>query len=70
MDTGYISAELDRRLAERGARLLRLSCRNRTPHPGEHLLKPVRRGSHRPAATRQDRRDLANRATGQALNRS
>jgi hypothetical protein len=41
-DKGYVSAELDRWLAERGARLLRPSYRNRTPHPGEHLLKPVR----------------------------
>jgi hypothetical protein len=41
-DKGYISAELDRWLAERGARLLRPSYRNRTPRPGEHLLKPVR----------------------------
>jgi hypothetical protein len=29
-------------LTERGVRLLRPSYRNRTPHPGEHLLKPVR----------------------------
>ena len=41
-DKGYVSAELDRWLAERGARLLRPSYRNRTPRPGEHLLKPVR----------------------------
>ena len=41
-DKGYVSAELDRWLAERGARVLRPSYRNRTPHPGEHLLKPVR----------------------------
>src|SRR3954468_20227397 len=39
---GYVSAELDRWLTERGVRLLRPSYRNRTPHPGEHLLKPVR----------------------------
>jgi hypothetical protein len=41
-DKGYVSAELDRFLAERGVRLLRPSYRNRTPRPGEHLLKPVR----------------------------
>lgn len=41
-DKGYVSAELDRWLAERGVRLLRPSYRNRTPRPGEHLLKPVR----------------------------
>lgn len=41
-DKGYVSAELDRWLTDRGVRLLRPSYRNRTPHPGEHLLKPVR----------------------------
>jgi hypothetical protein len=41
-DKGYVSAELDRWLTERGVRLLRPSYRNRTPHPGEHLFKPVR----------------------------
>jgi hypothetical protein len=41
-DKGYVSAELDRFLAERGVRLLRPSHRNRSPRPGEHLLKPVR----------------------------
>jgi Transposase DDE domain len=41
-DKGYVSAELDRFLSERGVRLLRPSYRNRTPRPGEHLLKPVR----------------------------
>jgi hypothetical protein len=41
-DKGYVSAELDRWLAERGVRLLRPSYRNRTPRPGEHLLKPIR----------------------------
>lgn len=41
-DKGYISAELDRWLAERGIRLLRPSYRNRAPRPDEHLLKPVR----------------------------
>ena len=32
-DKGYVSAELDRWLAERGVRLLRPSYRNRTPAP-------------------------------------
>ena len=41
-DKGYVSAELDRWLAEREVRLLRPSYRNRTPHPDEHLLKPIR----------------------------
>jgi len=41
-DKGYVSAEPDRWLAEHGVRLLRPSYRNRTPRPGEHLLKPVR----------------------------
>ena len=41
-DKGYVSAELDRFLAERGVALLRPSYRNRAPHPGEHLLKPIR----------------------------
>ncbi|MBO4210923.1 IS982 family transposase [Micromonospora echinofusca] len=41
-DKGYVSAELDRWLAERGVRLLRPSYRNRTPRHDEHLLKPVR----------------------------
>jgi Transposase DDE domain len=41
-DKGYASADLDAYLAERGARLLRPSYRNRTPRPGEHLLKPIR----------------------------
>jgi hypothetical protein len=41
-DKGYVSAELDAFLAERGVRLLRPSYRNRTPHPGEPLLKPIR----------------------------
>jgi hypothetical protein len=41
-DKGYVSAELDRYLAERGVALLRPSYRNRTPRPGEHLLKPIR----------------------------
>jgi hypothetical protein len=41
-DKGYMSAELDRWLAERGVRLLRPSYRNRIPRPDEHLLKPIR----------------------------
>ncbi|WP_203898995.1 IS982 family transposase [Virgisporangium aliadipatigenens] len=41
-DKGYVSAELDRWLTDRGVRLLRPSYRNRTPRPGEHLLKSVR----------------------------
>src|SRR5690242_11201185 len=42
VDKGYVSAELDGFLTERGARLLRPSYRNRAPRPGEHLLKPIR----------------------------
>ncbi|MER7499772.1 IS982 family transposase [Nonomuraea pusilla] len=41
-DKGYVSAELDAYLAERGVRLLRPSYRNRTPRPGEQHLKPIR----------------------------
>ncbi|SCG77329.1 IS982 family transposase [Micromonospora inositola] len=41
-DKGYVSAELDRWLDQRGVRLLRPSYRNRTPRPDEHLLKPIR----------------------------
>jgi hypothetical protein len=41
-DKGYISAALDRWLAERGVRLLRPSYRNRVSRPGEHLLKSIR----------------------------
>jgi Transposase DDE domain len=41
-DKGYASAELDRWLADRGVCLLRPSYRNRSPRPGEHLLKPIR----------------------------
>ena len=41
-DKGYVSAELDRYLADRGVSLLRPSYRNRAPRPGEHLLKPIR----------------------------
>ncbi|WP_431901420.1 IS982 family transposase [Nonomuraea sp. bgisy101] len=41
-DKGYVSAELDRYLQERGVRLLRPSYRNRMPRPGEQFLKPIR----------------------------
>lgn len=41
-DKGYVSAALDRFLAERGLTLLRPSYRNRPPRPGEDQLKPVR----------------------------
>jgi Transposase DDE domain len=41
-DKGYVSRELDSYLADRGVVLLRPSYRNRTPRPGEHLLKPIR----------------------------
>jgi len=41
-DKGYVSAELDRFLAARAVALLRPSYRNRSPRPGEHLLKPIR----------------------------
>jgi Transposase DDE domain len=41
-DKGYVSAELDRYLAERGVELLRPSYRNRAPRPGQRLLKPIR----------------------------
>ncbi|MEV0169447.1 IS982 family transposase [Nonomuraea fuscirosea] len=41
-DKGYVSAELDAFLTERGVRLLRPSYRNRTPRPSEELLKPIR----------------------------
>jgi hypothetical protein len=41
-DKGYISRELDTYLAEHGTQLWRPSYRNRTPHPAQHLLKPVR----------------------------
>jgi hypothetical protein len=41
-DKGYVSAELDQFLTDRGVRLLRPSYRNRSPRPGEHLLKPIR----------------------------
>jgi hypothetical protein len=41
-DKGYVSAELDQFLADRGATLLRPSYRNRRPRPGEQLLKPIR----------------------------
>jgi hypothetical protein len=39
-DKGYVSRELDAFLADCGVRLL--SPNYRTPHPAQHLLKPVR----------------------------
>ncbi|RAJ38340.1 DDE family transposase [Kitasatospora sp. SolWspMP-SS2h] len=42
-DKGHVSAELGRFLDRHGITLLRPSCRNRTPRPGEGLLKSVRR---------------------------
>ncbi|MDF2975427.1 MAG: transposase family protein [Actinomycetospora sp.] len=41
-DKGYVSRELDHYLAQHQVRLLRPSYRNRTPRPGEHLLRPIR----------------------------
>jgi hypothetical protein len=41
-DKGYVSRELDYYLDQHQVRLLRPSYRNRTPRPGEHLLKPIR----------------------------
>jgi hypothetical protein len=41
-DKGYVSAELDDYLHDRGADLLRPSYRNRTPRPGQALLAPIR----------------------------
>jgi DDE family transposase len=41
-DKGYVSAQLDRWLGERGVRILRPTYRNLPPRPGEHLLKPIR----------------------------
>jgi len=41
-DKGYVSNDLDRNLAARGIQLLRPSYRNKTPRPGEHLLKAIR----------------------------
>ena len=41
-DKGYVSKHLDAFMAERGLTLLRPSCRDRKPRPGEHLLKPIR----------------------------
>ena len=46
-DKGYVSRELDVYLAERGAGLMRPSYRNRTPHPGEHLLNRSANSSNR-----------------------
>jgi hypothetical protein len=41
-DKGYVSAELDDYLRDRGVELLRPSYRNRVPRPGQHLLAPIR----------------------------
>jgi hypothetical protein len=41
-DKGYVSTDLDAYLTHRQVRLLRPSYRNRTPHPAQHLLKPIR----------------------------
>lgn len=41
-DEGYVSAELDAYLEQRGVRLLRPSYRNLAPRPGEQFLKPIR----------------------------
>ena len=41
-DKGYVSAELDGYLRDRGVQLLRPSYRNRTPRPGQRLLAPIR----------------------------
>ena len=41
-DKGYVSRHLDRDLAAMGMYLLRPSYRNKTPRPGQHLLKPIR----------------------------
>ncbi|HEX2289525.1 MAG TPA: transposase, partial [Pseudonocardiaceae bacterium] len=41
-DKGYVSAELDGYLRDRGAQLLRPSYRNRQPRPGQRLLAPIR----------------------------
>jgi hypothetical protein len=41
-DKGYVSHELDQFLTHREITLLRPSYRNRTPRPGQYLLKPVR----------------------------
>src|ERR1041385_344920 len=41
-DKGYVSRQPDHYLTQRGVRLIRPSYRNRTPHPGEPLLKSIR----------------------------
>ncbi len=41
-DKGYLPREPDTYLTDHGVHLLRPSYRNRTPHPAQHLLKPVR----------------------------
>ncbi|MEV0810893.1 hypothetical protein [Micromonospora sp. NPDC050200] len=61
-DKDYVSAELDRRLVERGMRLLRPSYRNRTPRPGEHLLKPIRQLTESVNDTLKGQLDLEQKA--------
>lgn len=41
-DKGYVSKHLDAFMAEQGLDLLWPTYRNRSPRPGEHLLKPIR----------------------------
>ncbi|MDQ0380932.1 hypothetical protein FB470_004926 [Amycolatopsis thermophila] len=57
-DKGYVSQDLDRYLADRGVRLLRPAYRNRTPHPAQHLLKPVRQLIESVNATLKSQLDL------------
>jgi hypothetical protein len=57
-DKGYVSRELETYLAERGVALLRPSYRNRTPHPGEQLLKPIRQLVESIFGTLKEQRDL------------
>jgi hypothetical protein len=57
-DKGYVSRELDAYLAQRGVRLWRPSYRNRTPHPAQHLLKPVRQLIESVNATLKGQLDL------------
>ncbi|WIX93588.1 hypothetical protein [Amycolatopsis sp. DG1A-15b] len=63
-DKGYVSAELDRFLTERGVRLIRPSYRNRRPYPGEPLLKSIRQLIESVNDT------LNNRTTSQPITRS
>ncbi|MCF6429268.1 MULTISPECIES: IS982 family transposase [Amycolatopsis] len=57
-DKGYVSRELDTYLTDHGVRLLRPSYRNRTPHPAQHLLKPVRQLIESVNATLKSQLDL------------